>query len=117
MSEIAKVENEAEIEKTEEKPKKRTLIPEMCSYNNEESTGSIIEIMLPGVEKDTIELKMNRDNLVVFGESDSINYGAIFQLCCPVDPEEAKTTYKNGLLKIEVPYVDMLKDTVDIKIE
>jgi len=83
----------------------------------DDGTGSIMEIILPGVEKDSIKLKMNNDNLVVFGESDSINYGAIFQLCCPVDPEKAKTIYKNGLLKIEVPYVDMLKDTIDVKIE
>ena len=55
--------------------------------------------------------------IIVFGESETINYGAIFQLCCPVDAEKAKSTYKNGLLKIVVPYADILKDTIDVKIE
>jgi len=117
VAELAEVEGKSEIEKVEEKPKKRVVIPEICTYNNEDSTGSIIEIVLPGVEKDTIKLQMNNENLIVFGESDTINYGAIYQLCCPVDPEKAKSTYKNGLLKIEVPYEDILKDTIDVKIE
>lgn len=117
MSELVEAEHKGDIEKVEEKPKKRVMIPEICTYNNEDSTGSIIEIILPGVEKDTVKLKMNKDNLVVFGESETINYGAIYQLCCPVNPEKAKSTYKNGLLKIEVPYKDMLEDTIDLKIE
>ncbi|MFX1457521.1 MAG: Hsp20/alpha crystallin family protein [Promethearchaeota archaeon] len=117
MSELAKVEDKGEIEEVEDEPKKKVMIPEMYSYTNEDSSGSIIEVVLPGVEKDTIKLKMNQDNLVVFGESDTINYGAVYQLCCPVDPTKAKSTYKNGLLKIEVPYKDMLEDTVDIEID
>ncbi len=117
MAELAEAEHKDDIEIVEEKPKKRVLIPEICTYNNEDSTGSIIEIILPGVEKDTVKLKMNKDNLVVFGESETINYGAIYQLCCPVNPEKAKSTYKNGLLKIEVPYKDMLEDIIDLKIE
>lgn len=117
MAELAEVEEKGDIKELEEKPKKRIMIPEICTYNNQDSTGSIIEIILPGVEKDTIKLEMNNDNLVVFGETETISYGGIYQLCCPVDPEKAKSTYKNGLLKIEVPYIDILKDTVDVKID
>lgn len=117
MTELAEVEEKGDIKDLEEKPKKRIMIPEICTYNNEDSTGSIIEIILPGVEKDTIKLEMNNDNLVVFGETETISYGGIYQLCCPVDPEKAKSTYKNGLLKIEVSYIDILKDTVDVKID
>ena len=58
-----------------------------------------------------------KDNLIIYGESDTIKYGGLFQLCCPVDTDEAKSTYKNGLLKIEVPYLDALKDTVEIEIK
>ena len=46
-----------------------------------------------------------------------MKYGGLFQLCCPVDPEKAKSTDNNGLLKIEVPYLDLLKDTVEIEIK
>jgi HSP20 family molecular chaperone IbpA len=117
VAELAEVEEKGDIQEVEEKPKKKIMIPEMCNYNNEDSTGTIIEIILPGVEKDSIKLKMNKDNLVIYGESDSIDYGAVYQLCCPVEPEKAKTTYKNGLLKIEVPYLDTLKDIIDLKID
>ena len=117
MSELAEVEEKREIEEGKDKPKKRVVIPEICTYNNEDSTGSIIEIVLPGVEKDTIKLEMTQDNLIVFGESDTINYGAIYQLCCSVEPEKAKTSYKDGLLKINVPYKEIKLHSIDVKIE
>ncbi|MFX1574988.1 MAG: Hsp20/alpha crystallin family protein [Promethearchaeota archaeon] len=116
MAELTEVEEKGEIEK-EEEPKKRVIVPEICMYNNEDNTGYQIEIILPGVEKDTIKLQMNENNLIVYGEADSINYGALYQLCGPIEPEKAKSTYKNGLLKIEVPYLDILKDTVDVEVE
>jgi len=117
LEELAEVEEKSEIKETEEEPKTRYIIPELCMYDNEESNGYIIEVILPGVEKDTIKLKMNKDNLIVYGEADTLKYGGLFQLCCPVNPEKAKSTYKNGLLKIEVPYLDTLKDTVEIEIK
>ncbi|MFX1345836.1 MAG: Hsp20/alpha crystallin family protein [Promethearchaeota archaeon] len=117
MTEIEEVEKKGEIEEVKEEVKKSLSIPEICMYNNEESTGYIIEVMLPGVEKDTLKVKMDKDNLVVYGESDSIKYGGIYQLCCPVEPEDAKSTYKNGLLKITVPYFNMLKDAINLEIE
>ncbi|MFX1317342.1 MAG: Hsp20/alpha crystallin family protein [Promethearchaeota archaeon] len=114
---MVEVEEESEIEEIKEEPKSRLIIPEICMYDNEDSTGYIIEVILPGVEKDTIKLKMNKDNLIIYGEADTLKYGGLFQLCCPVDTDKAKSTYRNGLLKIEVPYLDMLKDTVEIEIE
>ena len=117
MAEAIKEEKKTEIKKVEEEPKKRVYIPEICMYDNGDSSGYIIEVILPGVEKDTLKLKMNKENLIVYGETDTINYGGLYQLCCPVDTEKAKSTYKNGLLKIEVPYLDAMKDIIDINID
>lgn len=117
LEEVAKIEEKSDIEEVKEEPITRTIIPEICTYENEDSTGYIIEVILPGVEKDTIKLKMNENYLVVYGETDSLNYGGLYQLCCSIDPDKAKSTYKNGLLKIEVPYLDIMKDTVNVKIE
>ncbi|MFX0041909.1 MAG: Hsp20/alpha crystallin family protein [Candidatus Hodarchaeota archaeon] len=117
MAEVKEFEEKTEIEEIKEEPQKRTIIPEICTYENEDGKGYIIEVILPGVEKDTIKLKMNENYLVVYGETESLNYGGLYQLCCSIDPEKAKSTYKNGLLKIEVPYLDIMKDTVDVKIE
>ncbi len=117
MAEVIQEEKKTEIEKVEEKPKNRVYIPEICMYDNDDSSGYIIEVILPGVEKDTLKLKMNKENLIIYGETETINYGGLFQLCCPIDTEKAKSSYKNGLLKIEVPYLDAIKDIVDIIID
>jgi HSP20 family molecular chaperone IbpA len=34
-----------------------------------------------------------------------------------VNPEQTKANYRNGLLKIEVPFKDAMKGAIDIKIE
>jgi len=49
-------EKKNKIEKDEEDPKKRVVIPEFCGYSNDDGTDYIAEVILPGVEKDTIKL-------------------------------------------------------------
>ncbi len=115
MSDIVESEKKTEIEEVEE-PTKRLISPEMCSYVNDEGTGYVIEIILPGVEKDTISLKLNEEYLFVRGETDTLKYIGDFGLCCPVDAGKAKSTYNNGLLKIEVPFKDLSSKTVDVEI-
>ena len=115
MSELIQEEKKDEIE--EGKGKKRTIIPEICTYNNEDDTGYTIEVILPGVEKENIKLKLNDDNVFVTGETESIRYIGAYGLCCPIDPEKATSTYKEGLLKINVPFKDITLDTVEVKIE
>ena len=61
MAEVKEFEEKIEIEELKEEPITRTIIPEICTYENEDSTGYIIEVILPGVEKDTIKLKMNKN--------------------------------------------------------
>ncbi|MFX0037050.1 MAG: hypothetical protein ACFE9I_15575, partial [Candidatus Hermodarchaeota archaeon] len=61
MTEIKEEQIKTEIEEKEDKPVKLRAFPEICAFTNDEGTGYDIEIYLPGVEKDTIELKMNKD--------------------------------------------------------
>ena len=114
MSEV--VESE-EMKEVEEKPRKGVVTPSICSWTNDEGTGTIVEIYLPGVEKDTIKLKMDSDNIFVAGETDTLRYIGGYGLCCPVEAKEARSTYKNGLLRIEIPFMDITLETVDVKIE
>ncbi|MFX1236599.1 MAG: Hsp20/alpha crystallin family protein [Promethearchaeota archaeon] len=109
------IEEKKEI--TEKEPKKVVLTPEICSWTNDDETGTVMEIFLPGVEKDTIKLKMNEENLFVVGESDSVKYMGGYGLCCPVDAEKARSTYKNGLLRVEVPFIEEEFHTVDVVID
>ena len=117
MSESVVTEESTETEKVEEKPEKSVFYPEICSWMNDEGTGYIAEIYLPGVEKDTIKLKLNEENLFVSGETETVRYVGAYGLCCPVDAEKAKSTYKNGLLRVEAPYKEITLETVDVKIE
>lgn len=104
-------------EKEEKKIKKRIFSPEMCSYTNEDNTGYVIEVVLPGVEKDTIKLKMTDEDIFVIGETEYIKYVGSYGLCRPIENSEATAKYKNGLLKIEAPFKDIKLETVDIDIE
>ena len=117
MSEVVESEKKTEVEEVVEKPRKGVVSPDICSWTNDEGTGTIVEIYLPGVEKDTIKLKMDKENIFIAGETDNLRYIGGYGLCCPVEAKEVRSTYKNGLLRIEVPFMDVTLETVDVKIE
>ncbi|MFX1375644.1 MAG: Hsp20/alpha crystallin family protein [Promethearchaeota archaeon] len=91
--------------------------PEVCSWADDESKTYKIEIQLPGVEKDTIKLKMHDDSFFIKGETEDTVYIGSYGICCPVKPEKAKAVYKQGLLKIEVPFKDIESHSIDVNIE
>lgn len=91
--------------------------PEVCSWADEESASYKIEIQLPGVERDSIKLKMHEDSFFIKGETEDTIYIGSYGICCPVNPEEAKATYKQGLLKIEVPFMEPEYKSVEVNIE
>ncbi|MFX0007317.1 MAG: Hsp20/alpha crystallin family protein [Candidatus Hermodarchaeota archaeon] len=117
MSELKEIKRETEIEEKEDKPSKPRVFPEICASTNKEGTGFDIEVYLPGVDKEKIELKMNKDYFKINGELESLTYSGTYQFCCPVDPEKAKSIYKEGLLKINVPYEEAELHTVDVTID
>ncbi len=117
MTEIKEEQIKTEIEEKEDKPVKLRAFPEICAFTNDEGTGYDIEIYLPGVEKDTIELKMNKDYITVYGETETVKYIGSYSLCCPVDTEKAHSTYKEGLLKIHVPFKEPELHDIEVKIE
>jgi HSP20 family molecular chaperone IbpA len=91
--------------------------PEVCSWADDEENVYKIEITLPGVEKDSINLKMHDDSFFIKGETEDTIYIGSYGVCCPVKPEEAKATYKNGLLKIVVPFQEPEFHSIDVEIE
>lgn len=93
------------------------LSPEVCSWTDDDYNLYKIEITLPGVEKDTIKLKIHEDSFFIKGETDNTVYIGSYSICCPVKPEDTKAHYKNGLLKIEVPFKDPMEGAIDIKID
>jgi HSP20 family molecular chaperone IbpA len=103
---------------SETSEEKRVLSPKLCAYPREdEPKGYHIEITLPGVEKDTIKLKMHDDSFFIKGESDDVVYVGSYTIANPVKAGEAKAKYKNGLLMVDVPFKSPLEDAIDISIE
>ncbi len=103
---------------SEVKEEEKYLIsPEVCSWADDEDNIYKIEIQLPGVEKGTINLKMHDDSFFIKGETEDTIYIGSYTVCCPIKPEEAKAIYKNGLLKIEVPFKEPEFHSIEIEIE
>ncbi|MEJ2280238.1 MAG: Hsp20/alpha crystallin family protein [Candidatus Lokiarchaeota archaeon] len=94
MSESIEKTSEEEGSKKEER-KKSIISPQICSYDTEESDGFIIEVILPGVEKDTINLKLDDENIFVSGETDSLRYVGAYGLCCAVEEDFYEFEFKN----------------------
>jgi HSP20 family protein len=100
-----------------EQKEKFIASPEICAWADDEHDRYHVEITMPGVEKETIKLKIHEDSFFIKGETDTTIYIGSYAICCPVKPEETKAIYKNGLLKIDVPFVDPMENAVDVKIE
>jgi HSP20 family molecular chaperone IbpA len=115
MTEEEVSEEKPEVEKVDQK--KFYQSPEFCSWTDDDGTGYNFEVYLPGVEKDSIKLKMGDDTLFVTGESERIRYVGSYTLCCPVEAEKATSSYKEGLLKIFVPFKEIEFHTVDVKVD
>jgi len=102
--------SEQELEKIYESPN-------VCMWPDDPHENYHIEIELPGVDKETISLKMHEDSFFIKGETDVTIYIGSYSVCCEIEPEKAKAVYKNGLLKIDVPFKMPEYHSVDINIE
>lgn len=95
---------------------KHNITPEVCSYNSDDDENLIIEVNLPGVKKDDIDLRMLDDSLTIKAPRGNIDYSFADILCCPVKADETKAEYHDGLLRITAPYKDMYDNAVRVKI-
>ncbi len=78
-----------------------------------------ITVEIPGVEKEDIDLKVNRDNLEIIVDTTKRKYHKTLELPCDVKPKTTKATYKNGILDIVINRREKKKEGqgyhVDIK--
>jgi HSP20 family molecular chaperone IbpA len=90
--------------------------PDVFSYISDDATALVMEFTLPGVHKDSIDLKMRRDGFVLKAKRDDTDYETGGTFCCPVDVARVKADYDNGLLKVVAPYEDPMKDARKVEI-
>lgn len=91
--------------------------PEICAYVDENHTVLTIEVIIPGVKKENIKVRMHEDSFSMSAPREDIEYVTTLAFCCPVKPEAAVAKYENGLLKIEVPFKDLMEDAIKVKIQ
>ena len=68
-----------------------------------------IDVELPGVAKEHVQLSVGEQSLCVEAARDDIVYLGCFSLAHRVDESKAKAKFDNGLLLIEVPLKAPLK--------
>ncbi len=91
--------------------------PHVCAYPDEDHEYLNIEIELPGVKKEDIDLKIHFDSFYLNANKEGVHYIGSYAICCPVKPEDAEATYENGMLTVTVPYKNPLDDAVTVEIE
>jgi HSP20 family molecular chaperone IbpA len=82
-------------------PKK--IEPEVCESLDPEDNILTIEIVLPGVAKENIRLKVNTSSLLLFASSDDINYAKYLSFNHPVVPDKGHASFEHDLLRIKIP--------------
>lgn len=92
------------------------VAPEVCSYVDDEHSLLTIEISIPGVEKENINLRMHDDSLNLNAPREEIEFVTTLSFCCPVDPDKADATYRNGQLIIKTPFKDVMADAKKVDI-
>jgi len=98
---------------TEEKMKQSA---DVCSYIDENNSHLNLEVSIPGVKKGDIKLRMLDDSFSLSAPRDDFEYVATMAFCCPVKSKDAKANYKDGLLKVAVPFKDPMDDAYDVTV-
>ncbi len=76
-----------------------------------------IEIVLHGVEKKDISLKITEDGFYVRATKEGAVYAENYAVCCLVSPEKVIARHSNGVLKLQYPYQQPFENAVDVKIK
>ena len=90
--------------------------PDICSYMSEDDQTLNIEVSIPNVQKENIQLRMLEDSFSLSAPGEDVEYVTASAFCCPVKVSEARAAYEDGCLKIAVPFKDPFESAVHVSI-
>lgn len=91
--------------------------PHMFACLDAEGENYIVEVDLPGVNKEHIDLRMHEDIIHVLAEREDLAFHGHLHFPIKVNPKKAKAKFSNGLLKVEVPVKEKRSPPIKIEVE
>ena len=88
--------------------KKRVVTPMVNVNHNDDDNGLEIMVDLAGASKESVDLDVGEKGFCVKAEADDFRYENCFMLGHEVKREEARAKFDSGLLKIAVPFKDVI---------
>jgi len=89
---------------------KPTVCPNVLVKHDDKNEGLDVEVDLPAVDKNKIDLTLGESGFCVYAERDDEKYEGCFHLAHLVNKNKAKAKYENGLLKFNVPFKESIKE-------